>query len=478
CLPDSHHQVLPPPEVGDTASATIGAAGGELTLEALSLGVPAVSFDAETEISVTVIEETLPAFFTAFSPVFEFAPAGLVFDAPATIRLPFEGDPETATIFWTTEDGQTYAALDTRIEDGLAVAEVAHFSRAFVGTACTGPDCCDRGRGELDVLLMVDNSNSMAEEQASLAVQIPRMARVFATGDLDDDGVQDFPALTSIHMGSVGSDMGTAGFNVPTCANAQFGDDAILRSAGDTAMMGCAGTYTPFASLGSGPTSAEVDAFVEQVQCTAILGTGGCGFEQSLESMLKAVTPSSSPLTFFMGTSGQADGPNAGFLRPDSILATVVLTDENDCSASDGELYNMSSSVYTADPNLRCFANPSALYDPSRYIDGLRATRSNPNDVVFGLIAGIPVDLAGADPATINADPRMQEMVDPANPTRLIESCNTPGTGLAFPPRRLVDVAAGFSHATVQSICQSDFTPVVDAILQRVADRASGHCGP
>ena len=42
--------------------------------------------------------------------------------------------------------------------------------------------------------------------------------------------------------------------------------------------------------------------------CLATLGTGGCGFEQQLKAVRKALTI-------------HADGANAGFVRDDSLLA-------------------------------------------------------------------------------------------------------------------------------------------------------------
>ena len=107
------------------------------------------------------------------------------------------------------------SARATRVEGGLAIAESTHFSQAVVGSACEGDDCCDQANGQLDVLLMVDSSGSMAEEQAALAAQIPRLARALATGDANGDGVQDFPALESVRFGVVSSDMGTGSDFVP-----------------------------------------------------------------------------------------------------------------------------------------------------------------------------------------------------------------------------------------------------------------------
>ena len=57
----------------------------------------------------------------------------------------------------------------------------------------------------LDLLLMVDNSGSMTEEQASMGEQLPRLIRELGT------------RYRSIQVGVITSDMGTGGFRVPTC---------------------------------------------------------------------------------------------------------------------------------------------------------------------------------------------------------------------------------------------------------------------
>jgi len=49
-----------------------------------------------------------------------------------------------------------------------------------------------------------------------------------------------------------------------------------------------------------------------------------------------------------------------------------------------------------------------------------------------------------------------------------------PGRGIAFPPRRLVSLARGLGRerATVQSICQEDFTPAAAAFARLFGRRA------
>lgn len=341
------------------------------------------------------------------------------------------------------------------------------------GTPDAGPKCTVASA--VDLLFMVDNSNSMAEEQASLTVQFPRLVSALTTGDRNGDGRADVLPIRDLHVGVVTSDMGNGGFPVPTCATT-FGDDGILLTRGNTSIGGCMATYPHYLAFEAG---GDVMALASDFGCVARVGTGGCGFEQQLEATLKALSPSTFPIAFSMGTTGHADRENAGFLRPDSLLAVTLVTDEDDCSAQDPELFNPSSSVYTGDLNLRCFMYPSAVHPTGRFIDGFRALRSaRPDLFVLGVIAGIPTDLV-ADPAHIDydailADDRMQETVDTTvMMTRLRPACNVPGRGIAFPARRLVSVARAFgSQATVQSICQDDFGPAIDAIATRIGDHA------
>jgi hypothetical protein len=333
----------------------------------------------------------------------------------------------------------------------------------------------------VDLLLVIDNSNSMTEEQASLAAEIPRLVDTLVNPpDRDRDGEPDWLPVTDLHVGVVTSDMGTGGHRVPTCTEPTFGDDGVLRTSGRTDMPGCMATYPPFLSFSGGE---DVSSFARDVTCVANMGTGGCGFEQQLDAMLKALSPSmpssGEPVVFNMGTFGHGDRENAGFLRSNSLLAVIMLTDEEDCSAADPNVFDPMSGTYTGDLNLRCFMYPSAVHPISRYVDGLRDLRSERPDLfMLNFIVGIPTRLneAGMNGRfdEILADPEMVERVDTTSPTpRLVPSCNVPGRGIAFPPRRLVQLAREFpEQSLVASICQSDYTPAVSNILARVGGRA------
>ncbi len=348
---------------------------------------------------------------------------------------------------------------------------------------CTPIGLADAGTirpEQVDLLFLVDNSNSMSQEQASLARALPSFVEALVSGDVDLDGTRDFTPVGSLQLGVVTSDMGTGGFTVPTCAMSDFGDDGLLRrssTSGDPMcplMLPAFLTYDPMDGV-------MPAAFAREAACLTTTGTGGCGFEQQLEAVLKAVTPSTSPIRFFRDTRGHGDGPHRRFVRPDSILVVVMVTDENDCSALDPGIFDPRSDRYSADLNLRCFSYPTALHPIERYVDGLLALRaSEPGRLVYATIAGIPPDRTGSSAEEILADPRMREMRDPETPGDLAPSCTDAERGVAYPPRRLLEVGIGLSARGARtvhlSICQDDFSPAVSTVLEEIAAAARPIC--
>ncbi len=366
---------------------------------------------------------------------------------------------------------------------------------------------------KVDLLFMIDNSNSMTEEQASLAAEIPNMIEILTTGDFNQDGdvedAEDFDPVRNLNVGVITSDMGTGGFTVPTCSRSDFGDDGILRTQGRTDMTGCSATYPNILNFQEGGDSTQ---FARDVTCVANMGTGGCGFEQQLEAILKALSPTAAqPWTrsdfvpvgtpgapsgldrpFFRMTNGHGNTENDGFARENSVLAVIPLTDEEDCSAKDPELFNTMSATYTAQLNLRCFSHAEAALHPvGRYVEGLLQLRAREQLLIYAPIVGIPPDLAPApgdrpdwDRLVGNTDvrdPRMVEMVDPAMPTQLVPSCNT-ARGIAFPPIRIVRVAQQLQErgagVTVQSICQESYANALREIIVQIRSALGAACLP
>jgi len=493
--PSAHLEPVPPLVIGDSASAIVGPAGATIELGSLRVDIPPGALAAEQEIRVVIESAPAPGAFTGYSPVVRFEPEGTTFAAPIEVRIPFEGDPALATIFWSQRDGEAYVPRATRIAAGYAIAETDHFSSAFVGTACEGEDCCDAANGELDLLLVVDNSNSMSEEQALLQDQLARIAEVLASGDRDGDGVQDFPALASVHVGVISGDLGAgSSAYVPTCAMG-WGDDGVLIDAPRVPSGGCAASYDAFASYDESDPS-SLAGFVEQVGCVTRVGIGGCGFEQPLEASLLALSPLAptawtaagwSPPSFLDGRAPHGEGANEGFLRPDSILAVVQVTDEDDTSVADPALFDPMEPRFTGTPlNLRghAYADPAlgVVQPVSRYVDGLVGLRADPADLVFAAATGVPIgavsDPANVDYAALAAHPGMAPTVDDMG-NMLEPSCSS-SNGVAFPPTRLVAAAEELEDrgagTVVASICEPTFDALIDGLIERIASRAAGSC--
>ena len=461
---------------GDFTESLVGPEGAELQLGEATLRVPAGAVGSETMVRITIENADIPAGFRAYSPVYHIEPAL----GAAVLELPHVGDDAIATLFWAHEDAG-FAASPSEAADGRISASLTSVSRAFVGVACEGDDCCRRATSALDVLLLLDNSGSMSEEQANLAAALPALVAALVTGDADGDGVQDFPVIDSLQLGSISSDIGTGGFTIPTCNEPNFGDDGIFLQHGVGA--GCDASYPAIQSFEGG----DADAFASSVQCVAMTGTEGCGFEQSLDAMLKAITPSTQvsptgvPTRFVNGSQGHGDGTNAGLVREHATLALINLSDEDDCSASDADIFNRDSARYTdPDLNLRCSRyGDTALHPISRYSDGFLALKSDPSQLVYAAIAGIPTDMSGSSHAEVLADPRMIEMPDPEQPSQLTPVC-TSLAGQAYPARRIIQVAqqleAAGAYTVASSICDSNFQSAAAAILAAVAASASGSC--
>ena len=350
---------------------------------------------------------------------------------------------------------------------------------------------------DVDLLLVIDNSSSMTEEQVSFATALEAIVTTLATGDYDQDGDlagdgepgdPDFEPVRSLQVGVVTTDLGTGGFRVPTCVRSDFGDDGLLRTAGPSETPGCAPAYPPF--LTWRPPSAPSDS-ARDAACVAHVGTGGCGFEQQLEAALKALSPAAptawtalgfAPPRFHEGTAGHGADANEGLVRAGSVLAVALLTDEEDCSASDPVLYDVTSETYSGPPlSLRCFSFPEALHPVSRFVDGLLQLRHRPGRLVFVPIAGVPADLMPTPGAPIAwerltgptgvRDERLEPRVDPDSPTRQIPSCRSSDRGVAMPPVRILQAAEALeargARVAVGSVCQDDHAgPLLRAIVE------------
>lgn len=336
----------------------------------------------------------------------------------------------------------------------------------------------------VDLLFVIDDSPSMAAERASLVNEIPRIVHVLASGDRDRDGEPDFIPVESIHVAAVTTDLG-APADAASC-EAGIGDDGLLIRA-SVGTVGCDAEHDSGIFDFTSATDDPIE-FATQIGCTAFARTDGCGVEQPLEATLRALSlraPTSwthagyEPPIFGDGSSGHGDGANAGFLRPDSLLTVVVLTDEDDCSVADvgAEL----SSVDPTEGDPSC-TGAGGLLPVERFVRGLVGLRAHEQLVTFTVVGGVPQALVdeGASYDAILAAPEMQPTADPARPGHLLPSCTNAHGAEATPSPRLVRVAAGLEElgasTSVISICGDSFLSVADPIIARARQRPSGIC--
>ncbi|MCA9610194.1 MAG: hypothetical protein KC619_31575 [Myxococcales bacterium] len=337
---------------------------------------------------------------------------------------------------------------------------------------------------DLDLLLAIDGSNSVLEWQVRFVDALPALLDALSTGDVDGDGTAEGAPFASIQLAVVTSDMGTGGHPVPTCVDPDFGEDGILRTTGRSDIEGCMATYPPFLSWSVGE---DLEAVSLEERCVAFVGTSGCGFEQPLEGMLKALSPAAPTSwtaagyhapAFFRDTRGHGDGVNAGFSREGAFLAVLMMTDEDDCSAADPDIYDVSGGPFgSVDLGRRCDLDDQ-LHPVARYVDGLLQLRPHPSQVGFFLVSGIPQDLEWPpgerypwDRYDGDArDPRLVSTRDPDQPTRDLPSCAADVGGLAFAPNRLLEVAHGLDRAGgrvgLGSVCNDDYQRSFEAFAR------------
>ncbi|MCS6914378.1 MAG: hypothetical protein RMK29_06375 [Myxococcales bacterium] len=192
---------------------------------------------------------------------------------------------------------------------------------------------------DVDILFLIDNSPSMTPKQRALAMNIPRFIQ-----KIEDTGA-------NYHVGIATSDVGTYvapgqpwSISLGAC-NSYEGDDGTLQrvacntrtGVSSEAVAACQALcpdpkFVPqggqgFISKINGVTNVPKDIQMgrdlgpqKTFQCIALVGDGGCGVEGQLEGAKRAL-----------------DGHNPmnnGFLRPNSVLAVIFITDEDDCSVA------------------------------------------------------------------------------------------------------------------------------------------------
>jgi len=307
----------------------------------------------------------------------------------------------------------------------------------------------DVGRQALDLLFVIDNSRSMEDEQTALAANFDRFIAILENTD---------GGLPDLHLGVISTDVGTGRSDVGGCDGE--GDDGRLQATPRGACSAPDGSFLRSFGNDDGSRTTNFEGELgDAFACIARLGTGGCGFEQPLESMRRALAPD--------------NVANAGFLRDDALLAVVFITDEDDCSARDPALFDAGEPIGPFD-DFRCFAQgvicrgdeprspgPKAectaradsayLESVERYSDFLVQLKGDIGKIV---VAGIAGDL---QPVAVSTD---------GGSADLEPSCSS-AVGVADPPVRLAAFFDRFpGRSRRDTICTAD----PSAALMQIAD--------
>ncbi|CAN5733414.1 hypothetical protein BH11MYX3_BH11MYX3_19110 [soil metagenome] len=314
----------------------------------------------------------------------------------------------------------------------------------------------------LDILFVIDDSTSTADKQVSFANAFPKMIDVLSQLD---------GGLPNLHLGVVTTDLGTSSAHdaSPGPAIGQIGLGGCSGFGKDGALQKTTDMTDAFLSDVEGPGGTRVRNYTGALRDTfgtlAQVGANGCGFEQPLAAMKRALV----------------NPANVGFLRPDANLAVVFLADEDDCSASSTALFGPDSAALGPLDSFRCFrhgvrcspdvtsvgpkhdcipADDSTVVDDlDPYVDALLASKSDARMVMTAAIVGDPTQVA------------VELHVPPgggAPMPALAHSCSfnsAAGTEVADPAVRLAGFLESFDgRATLTSVCSSDLSNPLHAI--------------
>lgn len=323
---------------------------------------------------------------------------------------------------------------------------------------------------KLDLVLVVDNSRGMADKQEILQRSIPDLVARFTnppcidattgvpadaqpSGPLEDcpqpGTVRSFAPVTDMHIAVITSSLGSVGAD--NCAGFLPGDNddgsPITRSSDG----GTVPTYSNKGFLVWDPDTAspshtpqgETDpaALVESLG-SLVTGAGevGCGFEMPMEAWYRflvdpnpyeTITIENDVRAVLVGTDTALLAQRRDFLRPDSALAILMLSDENDCSTRVGGQFHFS--LLTYNPSM-----PAQLYHLPKPRSECAFDPNDPCCLSCGQPQGdCPVDPTCDDDSNGQPDPLAE--IDDAINLRCFDQKRRFGIDFLYPVQRYVD---------------------------------------
>lgn len=379
----------------------------------------------------------------------------------------------------------------------------------------------------VDILFVIDDSGSMAEEQVKLVEaagalfeQLDAVGANYRVGFTTTDvGNPLCPATTSEAGSLVASscetrlddflfDNGTVDVRDFACSDQCSLDAAALAIQPSGIDWDTSSKPRPWIERNEGVTNLpETTDPVEAFRCFAPQGVAGCGFESPLQAMYMA-----------SARFEASEDDSYGFGRVDSVLAVVMLTDEADCSSnpewaeifspdgnrafwSDPAAASPSSAVCwnagvtcTGDPNQYDGCEPAdkdveggeatnsagaVLHPVDRYLERLEGIEAQKQDfnanreIVFTLIAGVQGN--GADWSVTYAD-----AADPEYQLAygIGPGCTSMAGDIAVPPVRMRALAEAMDPLGLYSVCEADYSAAMASLGERITAQFQPLCHP
>jgi hypothetical protein len=223
---------------------------------------------------------------------------------------------------------------------------------------------------QMDLLFVIDNSLSMADKQELLRDAIPALVRRLANPlcvSISDPNLElplgsiegscpagfrrEFEALEDMHIAVITSSLGTSGGKICTGDSEQLDDRAHLLATRPRAAF--VPTYQGLGFLDWDPKAdhlppgeSDISALERNFgELVGLAGEAGCGYEATLEAWYRflidpapaeQVVVDEQSIAHPRGLDRALLAQRAAFLRPDSLVAVIMLSDENDCSILQG----------------------------------------------------------------------------------------------------------------------------------------------
>jgi hypothetical protein len=372
---------------------------------------------------------------------------------------------------------------------------------ALAASACAPTDDPQRAttsaliaNRNLDILFMIDDSTSMRPSQTNLLNNFPAFM----------DVLKSLPGgLPNIHVAVISANTGVGTDDIQQCSSA--GDQGIFkytpRGTCTASPLNPGATYLSNVGGQANYTGDISAAF----SCIAALGDTGCGFERQFDSIVRALGAD--------GLSPPAE--NAGFLRPDALLAIVMVTNEDDCTARAGtNLYEplvntLVASTFGPVSSFRCneFGHvcngvrpprlapngdvaaqvmlqnctssecDGSLMPVAEFVARIKSLKTAPaSEILLAAITGPPTPYTVTWRAPLIADSSCGSATCPW--PAIAHSCTAVDQSFGDPAVRISEAVSAFGvNGFLSSICETNFGPALQQIANRIGSLLSAGGG-